>query len=350
MPAGMAWRGRIIMKLLSVAVPCYNSEAYMRHCVDTLLTGGDEVEILIVNDGSRDNTAAIADEYAAKYPDRVKAVHKENGGHGDAVMYGLRAASGVYFKVVDSDDWVDTDALAKVLAVLREHAAADEQIDLVVANYVYEKEGAAHKHVVRYGNALPEGRVLTWEETKTFRVGQYILMHAAIYRRQLLLDCGLELPKKTFYVDNLYVYKPLTLVNTLYYLDVDLYRYFIGRSDQSVNEKVMISRIDQQIRVNWMMMGVTEFAAITPAKKRAYMRKFLEIVTTVSSILLVKDGSKEALAKKDKLWMDMKTTYPEIYRSLRFSPLGMGMHLPGSVGRKIMIWGYTLANRIFGFN
>ena len=350
MPAGMAWRGRIIMKLLSVAVPCYNSEAYMRHCVDTLLTGGDEVEILIVNDGSRDNTAAIADEYAAKYPDRVKAVHKENGGHGDAVMYGLRAASGVYFKVVDSDDWVDTDALAKVLAVLREHAAADKQIDLVVANYVYEKEGAAHKHVVRYGNALPEGRVLTWEETKTFRVGQYILMHAAIYRRQLLLDCGLELPKKTFYVDNLYVYKPLTLVNTLYYLDVDLYRYFIGRSDQSVNEKVMISRIDQQIRVNWMMMGVTEFAAITPAKKRAYMRKFLEIVTTVSSILLVKDGSKEALAKKDKLWMDMKTTYPEIYRSLRFSPLGMGMHLPGSVGRKIMIWGYTLANRIFGFN
>ena len=95
------------MKLLSVAVPSYNSQAYMRHAIDTLLTGGEEMEILIVNDGSKDDTAAIADEYAAKYPTICKAIHKENGGHGDAVMFGIRAATGAYFKVVDSDDWVD---------------------------------------------------------------------------------------------------------------------------------------------------------------------------------------------------------------------------------------------------
>jgi len=338
------------MKLLSVAVPSYNSQAYMRHCVDTLLTGGDEVEILIVNDGSKDDTAKIADEYEAKYPGRVKAVHKENGGHGDAVMFGLRAATGAYFKVVDSDDWVDTEALQKVLAVLREHAQGDKMIDLVVANYVYEKEGASHKHVVRYGNALPEGRVLTWEEIGTFQMGQYILMHAAIYRRQLLLDCGLTLPKKTFYVDNLYVYKPMTEVKTLYYLNVDLYRYFIGRSDQSVNEKVMISRIDQQIRVNRMMMDVADITKVEPIKKRKYMRNFLEIVTTVSSILLVKDGTAESLAKKDKLWKDLKSEHPELYKALRWRPLGIAMHLPGKVGRSIMIWGYTVANKIFGFN
>ena len=338
------------MKLLSVAVPSYNSEAYMRHAIDTLLTGGEEMEILIVNDGSKDGTAAIADEYAAKYPTICKAVHKENGGHGDAVMFGLRAAAGAYFKVVDSDDWVDEDALKKVLAVLREHVQGDAMIDLVVANYVYEKEGAAHKHVVRYGNALPEGRVLTWDTIGSFQLGQYILMHAAIYRRELLLECGLELPKKTFYVDNLYVYKPLTHVKTLYYLNVDLYRYFIGRSDQSVNEKVMIGRIDQQIRVNRMLMDVCDLSSVEPVKKRKYMRNFIEIVTVVSSILLVKSGTEEALAKKDQLWSDMRKEHPELYSILRRRPLGMLMHLPGKAGRTVMIWGYTLANKIFGFN
>ena len=245
---------------------------------------------------------------------------------------------------------MDEAALQKVLSVLREHAQGDQMIDLVVANYVYEKEGAAHKHVVRYGNALPEGRVLTWEEIGNFQMGQYILMHAAIYRRQLLLDCGLSLPRKTFYVDNLYVYKPMTNVKTIYYLNVDLYRYFIGRSDQSVNEKVMISRIDQQIRVNRMLFEVCDINQIEPMKKRRYMRNFLEIVTAVSSILLVKDGTQESLAKKDQLWKDLKDQYPQIYKTLRYRPLGIALHLPGKAGRAIMIWGYKMANKIFGFN
>ncbi len=337
------------MKLLSVAVPCYNSSAYMRHCIDTLLTGGEEVEILIVNDGSaKDNTAEIADEYEARYPGRCKAVHKENGGHGDACMFGLRAATGLYFKVVDSDDWVDENALQQVLATLRENK--DKGVDLYIANYVYEKEGAAHKHVVRYGNALPEKRILTWDEVGTFRVGQYMLMHSLIYRRQLLLDSGLDLPKKTFYVDNLYAYQPLPLVKTICYLNVDLYRYFIGRSDQSVNETVMISRIDQNIRVNKLMMEVYAKANIDHKKKRNYMLKFLEIVVTVSSILLVKGGSEEQLAKKQQLWDDMKRDYPDVYRQLRYRPLGIALHLPGKVGRKIMLFGYSVSQKIFGFN
>lgn len=337
------------MKLLSVAVPCYNSAAYMRHCIDTLLTGGEEVEILIVNDGStKDNTAEIADEYQARYPGRCKAVHKENGGHGDAVMHGLRAATGFYFKVVDSDDWVDEAALKRVLDALR--TLRDKGVDLVVANYVYEKEGVAHKHVVRYGNALPQERILTWEEVGSFRVGQYMLMHALIYRRQLLLDSGLELPKKTFYVDNLYAYQPLPLVKTLYYIDADLYRYYIGRSDQSVNESIMISRIDQQIRVNKLMMQVYATAEIPTRRERRYMLKHLEIVTTVSSILLVKGGSEEQLAKKHQLWDEMKRDYPKVYRQLRRRPLGIALNLPGKLGRKFMLFGYAVSQRIFGFN
>ena len=336
------------MKLLSIAIPSYNSAAYMRHCIDTLRTGGDEVEILIVNDGSqKDNTAEIADEYAAKYPGQCVAVHKENGGHGDAVMNGLRSATGLYFKVVDSDDWVDTDALKKVLDFLRAHQ--QDGPDMLVANYVYEKEGAAHKHVVRFTHVLPEERIITWDEVGRFHYGQYMLMHTLIYRRQLLLDCGLSLPKKTFYVDNLYAYQPLTHVKTLAYLNVDLYRYFIGRDDQSVNEKVMISRIDQQIRVNKMMMAVTPLSKIENAKQRKYMRNFLEIVTTVSSILCVKSGTEENLRKKDALWAEMKADHPELYGILRRRALGVALHLPGKAGRQLMIWGYTIAQMVFGF-
>ena len=103
------------MKLISFVVPCYNSQEYMRHCIDTLLPGGDQVEILIVNDGSSDNTAAIADEYEKKYPDICRAIHQENKGHGGAVNTGIKNATGIYLKVVDSDDWVNEYAYGEGL-------------------------------------------------------------------------------------------------------------------------------------------------------------------------------------------------------------------------------------------
>ena len=139
------------MKLVSFAVPCYNSENYMRHCVDTLLTGGDKIEIILVNDGSTDQTGAIADEYKEKYPDIIKVVHKENGGHGSGIMAGLKEAEGLYYKVVDSDDWADPEALQKILQVIEElllgmkdvHEAGIIHRDLHLGNILI-KEG----HVV----------------------------------------------------------------------------------------------------------------------------------------------------------------------------------------------------------
>ena len=92
------------MKILSVAIPSYNSQDYMRKCVESLLPAGNDIEIIIVNDGSKDRTGEIAEEYASRYPGIVKAVHQENGGHGEAVNTGLKNATGLYFKVVDSDD------------------------------------------------------------------------------------------------------------------------------------------------------------------------------------------------------------------------------------------------------
>ena len=128
------------MKYISFAIPCYNSQDYMAHAIESILPGGEDVEIIIVNDGSKDDTLKIAREYEGKYPDIVRVVDKENGGHGDAVTAGLTHASGSYFKVVDSDDWVNPEAYQKILNVLAEVVRGPKTLDLLISNYVYEKE------------------------------------------------------------------------------------------------------------------------------------------------------------------------------------------------------------------
>lgn len=337
------------MKLLTFTIPCYNSQDYMRHCIESILPGGEDVEILIVDDGSKDDTAAIADEYAEKYPTIVKAIHQENGGHGEAVNAGIRNATGLYFKVVDSDDWVDWNAYQTILAKLREIAGGSVALDMLLANYVYEKEGAKHKRVMRQ-TGFPKDQIFTWSDVRHFYKGHYILMHSVIYRTKLLRECGLELPKHTFYVDNIYVYKPLPHVRTMYYMDVDFYRYFIGREDQSVNEKVMISRIDQQIRVNKIMIDDVDLNKVSNYKCRHYMINYLEIIMVVTTVMLLRSGTEENLEKKRELWRYIKNKDIGLFHRLRRGIMGQTMNLPGRSGRKISVAVYRLSQKVVGFN
>lgn len=338
------------MKLLSIAIPCYNSESYMENCIESLLHGGEEVEILIVNDGSKDRTAEIADSYVKKYPGIVKAIHQENGGHGEAVNAGLRNATGIYYKVVDSDDWVDKEAYEKILSTLKTFSHKRNTLDMLISNFVYEKQGAKRKKVMHYRTVLPQDETFTWNDVKLFKKGQYILMHSVIYRTELLRECGLELPKHTFYVDNIFVYQPLPYVKTMYYLNVNFYRYFIGREDQSVNEKVMISRIDQQIRVTKLMIVYYDAMKIPNRRLRHYMYQYLEIMMTISSILLIKSETDENFQKKKELWQYLKEKNRPLYRKMRYGFLGQGCNLPGKGGRKVSIAGYKISRKFYGFN
>ena len=338
------------MKLLSIAIPSYNSEGFMRKCIDSLLVGGEEVEIIIVNDGSKDGTAVIADEYAAKYPTIVKAVHQENGGHGEAVNAGLRNATGLYYKVVDSDDWVNEEAYLAILKKLAELVKSGNMVDMFISNYVYEKEGKKRKKVMQYRTAFPTDQIFTWDDVKFLHVGQYILMHSVIYRTQMLKDCGLELPKHTFYVDNIYVYHPLPYVKKMYYMDVNFYRYYIGREGQSVQEKVMIGRIDQQIRVNKILIDDYDVWKIKNKKLRNYMLSYLEIMMAVSSILAIKSKQPENMAKKKELWQYLKARDVRAYKRIRRSIMGNTMNLPGEGGRKISVAAYKIAQMVIGFN
>ena len=338
------------MKLLSIAIPCYNSQDYMEKCIESLLVGGEEVEILVVDDGSSDRTAEIADAYAAKYPTIVKAIHQENGGHGEAVNAGIRNATGLYFKVVDSDDWVNKEAYIKILETLYELLRGPQTVDLLISNFVYEKQGAARKKVMQYRRCLPQDRVFGWEEVKHMPKGKYLLMHSMIYRTELLHECGLELPKHTFYVDNLFAFEPLPYVKNLYYLDVNFYRYFIGRDDQSVNEKVMIKRIDQQIRVNKLMVDAYINCPNTDKHLKNYMFSYLDIITTISSIMLVRADTEESLQKKKELLEYIKLQNRAVYRRLRHSLFGRVMNLPGRGGRKVSVAAYKISQKFYGFN
>lgn len=322
----------------------------MRHCIDTLLTGGEQVEILIINDGSSDNTAAIADEYEKKYPTICRAIHQENKGHGGAVNAGIAAATGLYFKVVDSDDWVSEFAYEDILDCLNQFYHQGTILDMVLANYVYEKQGAKRKTVIHYRHAIPKEKIFTWDDVKRFPVSQYILMHSVIYRTALLHECELELPEHTFYVDNIYVYKPLPYVKSMYYLDVNFYRYFIGRDDQSVNEENMIKRIDQQFRVTYIMIDyMTSFEIVSKPLYR-YMRHYLSIIMTVSSVIAIKSGSQDHLKMKKDLWAYLKSKNKRLYHQIRRTLVGSAVNIPGSGGRKTTIAIYKAARKFVGFN
>lgn len=337
------------MKYLSFAIPCYNSAEYMGHAIETAISAGEDVEVIIVNDGSKDNTLEVAQAYAQKYPSIIKVVDQENGGHGAAVNAGLKEATGLYFKVLDSDDWVDIDSLLTLVSTIKKQVQNHQMIDMYIANYVYEKVGKKHKNVVRYTNVLPTNQIFDWNQVGHFRLDQYILMHSVIYRTELLKSIGLTLPKHTFYVDNIYVYDPLPYVKSMYYMDINLYRYFIGREDQSVNEKIMIQRADQQIFITKHLIDHCNLQTIDNKKLKLYMTKYLAIMMTVSSIVLIRSHNEENLIKKDELWKYLKERDHKTYEKIRYGILGTAMNLPGKSGRKISEILYLVAKKVIGF-
>jgi glycosyltransferase involved in cell wall biosynthesis len=347
------------MKALSVIVPCYNSQDYIRRCVDSILLPGNipdgGVEILIVNDGSTDQTGVIAEEYQKRHPGVVRVIHQANGGHGAAVSTGITHSAGAFIKVVDSDDWVDAASYAKVLETLSifiDTCAADtpDTPDMVICNFVYEKQSKERKTAMRYANVFPQERVFGWNETGHFRKGQYLLMHSIIYRAAILRESGMELPRHTFYVDNLYAYIPLKSVKKMFYLDVDFYHYYIGREGQSVQEEEMIRMIDQQLLVNRMMITSLELDVVHDKRQRNYLFSYLEIVTIISSIMLIRAGGSNNLQKKKSLWNFIKTYNRRLYYKLRYGLLGQLVNLPGLTGRSVSAFVYTLSQRIVGFN
>ena len=339
-------------KTLTFVVPAYNMETYLERCVASLLSATDisDIEVLIVDDGSSDSTPELADMYHNRWPNNVRAIHQSNKGHGGAVNTGIANATGMYIKVVDADDWVDTPSIDTLMDTLRAQCNADTPVDMIVTNYVYDKVGKRVKHTVNFRHAMTAGKVLGWDDLGHFGLAEYILMHALIYRTQIVRDSGMQLPEHTFYVDFIYAYQPFPWVKTMMYLDMPFYHYFIGREGQSVQTDVMIRRVNQLRLVNQRMTEATPEPGTVPDGLYRYMIHFLSIESCVTSVFLILSKDKKNYQLKDELWADIDAASPAIGRDVRRKLMSRALNLRGSVGRWAIRSGYVIAEKVVGFN
>lgn len=260
------------MKVLTVLVPVYNTEKYIKRCLDSLLLKevADDIEVLVVSDGSKDKSAEIAKGYEAKYPNTVKVIEKENGGHGSTINKGLEHAEGQYFRVLDSDDWFNSIEFIEFVKRLKKETA-----DVVVCNYCKEFVYDSSSQYLEY-EKLEENKVYDFE---TFDLdilkGEYFVMATSTYRTEILRKSGLRLLEKTFYVDMQFNVVPMTVVKTFAYYNLDIYRYFIGRPDQSMN---MDNFVRNQNHHKKMVQWLIEYYTGKKDELNENQRKYIEMI------------------------------------------------------------------------
>ncbi len=334
------------MKLISFAIPSYNSENYLRHAVESILPGGEDVEILIINDGSTDGTAAIADEFARTYPTIVRAIHKPNGGHGSGVNRGLQEATGMYYKVVDSDDWLDEKSLNALMLTIKRHISKGIEADVYFTNYVYEHMEDHTQNVRSWTRQFPEGRIFSWNEVKPFYAHEFLMMHSILYKTEILRESGLVLPEHTFYVDNIFDYVPLPYTKKLYYLNVNLYRYFIGRADQSITLSNITKRYDQQIRVMRCMTDAYTYDEIMAMETglRKYMLHALSAIMIITMMFCCSGGDTPERKKAyQDLWSHILERDPKLYHYLSKKGLpALVKWMPWKMRGVTMLGGYKV--------
>ena len=280
------------MKLITFLIPCYNSASYMKKAINSLLRCNAKKEIILVNDGSDDDTLKIAEAYQNKYPKIIKVIDQENKGPGGAINVGLKIAEGKYFKIVDSDDWLEEENLNNILAILKA-----KNIDVLFTNYVLEKNNG--KEEIEYN--IPTNKKISWQEITELQKEEFILMHSMIVKTKMLKKGRFELPENTFYVDNLFVFFVLQHMKKIIYLNIPLYHYIIDRDDQTVNKSIMSSKIDDLISVIEQMIKNCNLKNMKNENLKSYLKDYIEFIINVAIKHLEDINTQIANEKKEKL-------------------------------------------------
>lgn len=338
------------MKLLTIVVPVYNTEKYIKRCLDSLDNKeiNSKIEVLIVSDGSKDNAINIAREYEKRLPDTFKIIEKENGGHGSTINKGLELAMGKYFRVLDSDDWVDNSDFVKFVNSLEKL-----DVDLVVTDYCKEfvYEGTTEKII--YKNLENNKKYDLDKIDLNVLDGEYFVMATSTYKTEVLRKSNLKLLEKTFYVDMQYNVVPIANVKNFVYLNLDIYRYFIGRKDQSVNTASFAKNYLNHDKVTKFLIDYySELDKNISENKKNYIKMILKyMLFTHYSIYclyfkekskgfkLVKEFDKYLLEKNRELYDVSNISYIKIYRKLKFIPM---LVLPKKIRDMLMNFGRKL--------
>lgn len=228
-------------KVLTITVPSYNVEKFLENTLNSFVDERvlNDIEVLIIDDGSKDNTAKIGKQYEEKYPETFRVISKENGGHGSTINRGIQEATGKYFKVVDGDDWVDEDGFAELI-----HRLKDCDIDYVFTNYYEVNDGTGELTPVTFSGIEKEKELLF--EKIANETG--ISMHALVIKTEILKKNEIRLDEHCFYVDVEYILYPIPYVNSVIYFDIYVYMYRLAQVNQSVSilgyQKHMQNHID----------------------------------------------------------------------------------------------------------
>ena len=303
-------------KLLTIVIPTYNMQAYLGRCLDSLVVREgliDLIEVLIVNDGSRDDSSSIAHGYENQYPQSFRVIDKENGNYGSCVNRGLAEAKGKYIKILDADDWFDTKEFEGYLEALTQ---IDADMILTDFNRVNEID---HVSSSQYKPKLESMTVYDFQQMDYDRIGVWV-MHAVTYNVQLLRSIGYYQTEGISYTDLEWTYLPLYAVKTVVYIDRIVYQYCVGREGQTMDSAVLVRSVWQH---EPLARRFIEHAENLPVdKKNCFSYKTLErqivyIVELVFRLCLVKqEASQFDNARLEAFDSYIKDHKPELYRSL----------------------------------
>ncbi|MBR5175325.1 MAG: glycosyltransferase family 2 protein [Bacteroidales bacterium] len=234
----------ISTKTLTLIIPTYNMQAYLKRCLDSLIVEDElmaKFEVLVVNDGSKDDSSEIAQQYERRYPQTFRVIDKENGNYGSCVNRGLSEAKGAFIKLLDADDWFDTDQFVKYLHRLGQ---TTDPVDLVLTDFTKIDETGCILGKGKY--TIPYDNLFSFQDYEGM---EYFAHHSLTYRTGLLIDCQFHQTEGISYTDTEWVYYPQLYVKNCVYWDIDLYRYLLGREGQTMDPKVQLKRSSHMITI-----------------------------------------------------------------------------------------------------
>lgn len=224
-------------KILSIIVPTYNMENYLSYCLDSFFIrkNFDKLEVIVVNDGSKDKSLEIAQNYVSQASDVFKIVDKKNGNYGSCINVALPVVKGKYVKVVDADDSVDTDNLDEFISFLCEN-----DVDLALSDFVLVNEDRVVTKEIFYHfgwSIMPMEQICVTERFKDME------MHAVTYRTELLLNIGYHQTEGISYTDQQWIFTPMAAVRSVGIFNKAVYKYWVGRVGQTIDPAVKFKKM-----------------------------------------------------------------------------------------------------------
>lgn len=298
-------------KVLSISVASYNAQDFLPKCLDSFLQvkNKEQLEVLIVDDGSKDNTNAIAQTYVNDHPEVFRLISKKNGGHGSTINAALKAATGKYFRVIDSDDWVDPGDMDQLLEILK-----DTDVDAVIGDYREVYPDSTRRVDVKHGHKT--GIVYQFKDMETDYV---FAMHSINIKRKLIVQLGRQIPEHCFYADTVFNYHAARCMETILFEPGCVYQYRLGREEQSVSAEGMYKHIEELMKIEETMINeyVNLDGDLHDEVKRKYLLNLCQTRWQMIFILFFQFTKSDKDVYLAKFYNHIKSTYPKIMTDLK---------------------------------